>query len=207
MLEADVEVDRREFTLRAAIAVAPGERVALFGPSGAGKTTLLETIAGLVYPRTGTVSLAGRVLTRTGRPRVDVPPWQRRIGLLRQDPGLFPHLSVRDNLCYARNADSHSAELTSLAAALGLSDLLAAMPARLSGGQRSPGCCSRTATRCCSTSPTPGWTRRFGGHSLRWSSGWLPSAAYQQYWWHMSWRTRRLSLPRWRSSTPVPCCK
>ena len=136
MLEADVEVDRREFTLRAAIAVAPGERVALFGPSGAGKTTLLETIAGLVYPRAGTVSLAGRVLTRTGRPRVDVPPWQRRIGLLRQDPGLFPHLSVRDNLCYARNADPHGAELTSLAAALELSDLLAAMPARLSGGQQ-----------------------------------------------------------------------
>ncbi len=136
MLEADVEVDRREFTVRAAIAVKPGERVALFGPSGAGKTTLLETIAGLVRPRAGTVSLAGRVLTRTSRPRVDIPPWQRRIGLLRQDPGLFPHLSVRDNLSYARNADSHGAELTSLADALGLGDLLAAMPARLSGGQQ-----------------------------------------------------------------------
>ncbi len=136
MLEADVEVDRRDFTVRATIAVRAGERVALFGPSGAGKTTLLETIAGLVRPRAGTVSLAGRVLTSTGRPRVDVPPWQRRIGLLRQDPGLFPHLSVRDNLCYARTADSHGPELTTLADALGLSDLLAAMPARLSGGQQ-----------------------------------------------------------------------
>jgi ABC-type sulfate/molybdate transport systems ATPase subunit len=136
VLEADVEVDRREFTLRAAVAVKPGERVALFGPSGAGKTTLLETIAGLVEPRAGIVSLAGRVLTRTDRPRVDVPPWQRRVGLLRQDPSLFPHMSVRDNLCYARNANSDRAELTSLAEVLGLSDLLAAMPARLSGGQQ-----------------------------------------------------------------------
>jgi ABC-type sulfate/molybdate transport systems ATPase subunit len=136
VLRADVEVDRRDFTVRAAIAVAPGERLALFGPSGAGKSTLLETIAGLVHPKTGTVELAGRTLTRTTAPRVAVPPWQRRIGLLRQDPGLFPHLSVRDNLCYARTADAHGGELTELADALGIGGLLAAMPARLSGGQQ-----------------------------------------------------------------------
>ena len=55
MLEADVEVDRREFTVRAAIRVAPGERLALFGPSGAGKTTLLEVDrrAGAAAPRPG----------------------------------------------------------------------------------------------------------------------------------------------------------
>ena len=51
VLEADVEVDRRDFTVRAAVQVAAGERVALFGPSGAGKTTLLEVVAGLVAPR------------------------------------------------------------------------------------------------------------------------------------------------------------
>ena len=136
MLRADVEVDRREFTLRTAIEVAPGERLALFGPSGAGKTTLLETIAGLVQPTRGTVELTGRTLTRTMTPRVAVPPWQRRVGLLRQDPGLFPHLSVRDNLAYARSTDPHSAELEVLAEALGIGQLLAAMPARLSGGQQ-----------------------------------------------------------------------
>ena len=54
MLEADVEVDRREFTLAVTLQVAPGERLALFGPSGAGKTTALEVIAGLVPPRRGT---------------------------------------------------------------------------------------------------------------------------------------------------------
>ncbi|HEY3981918.1 MAG TPA: ATP-binding cassette domain-containing protein [Streptosporangiaceae bacterium] len=135
MLEADVEVDRREFTLRAAIRVAPGERLALFGPSGAGKTTLLEVIAGLVPPRRGRVVLAGRVLTATDPPRRAVPSWQRRVGLLRQDPGIFPHLSVRANLAYAPAADAGGAELTELAGQLGLGGLLAAMPARLSGGQ------------------------------------------------------------------------
>jgi ABC-type sugar transport system ATPase subunit len=135
VLEADVEVDRRDFTVRAAIRVAPGERLALFGPSGAGKTTLLEVIAGLVAPRQGRVALAGRVLTSTQRPVRAVPPWQRRVGLLRQDPGLFPHLSVRRNLAYAPAADASGADLAELAEALGLRSLLAAMPAALSGGQ------------------------------------------------------------------------
>ena len=135
MLDADVEVDRREFTVRAALQVASGERLALFGPSGAGKTTLLEVIAGLVQPRRARIELGGRVLTSTAPPVSAVPPWQRGVGLLRQDPGLFPHLSVRDNLGYARSASRSEADLSALAAALGIGGLLSAMPARLSGGQ------------------------------------------------------------------------
>jgi molybdate transport system ATP-binding protein len=149
VLNVDVEADRRDFTVRAALDVADGERVALFGPSGAGKTTVLEVIAGLVEPRSGRVELGGRTLTSTGSPRVAVPPWERRVGLLRQDPGLFPHLSVRANLTYARSARTRpggrarppggppaGVELTEIASSLGIEGLLAAMPARLSGGQR-----------------------------------------------------------------------
>jgi ABC-type sugar transport system ATPase subunit len=129
VLTADVEVDRRDFTVRAALSVAAGERVALFGPSGAGKTTVLEAVAGLVTPRRGVIELNGRTLA-------GLPPWQRRVGLLRQDPGLFPHLSVRANLTYARSAAPSAAELGELAGQLGIEGLLRAMPARLSGGQR-----------------------------------------------------------------------
>jgi ABC-type sulfate/molybdate transport systems ATPase subunit len=135
VLDADVEVDRREFTVRAALRVAAGERLALFGPSGAGKTTLLEVIAGLVPPRRGRIELGGRLLTSTEPPKRFVPPWQRRIGLLRQNPALFPHLSVRDNLRYAPGADRSGRELAQVAGALGISGLLTAMPAQLSGGQ------------------------------------------------------------------------
>jgi len=135
VLEADVEVDRREFAVCATLSVAPGERLALFGPSGAGKTTVLEAIAGLVPPRRGRVTLGGRVLTSTEPPACHLPPWQRRVGLLRQDPGLFPHLSVRDNLCYAPGTDPSGAELAQVAGTLGISGLLPTMPARLSGGQ------------------------------------------------------------------------
>jgi len=134
VLSVDVEVDRRDFPVRVALEVADGERVALFGPSGAGKTTVLEVIAGLVPPRRGTVELNGRVLAAAAETFVDIPSWRRRVGLLRQDPGLFPHLSVRANLLYARSA--RAAELPALAEELGIAGLLSAMPARLSGGQR-----------------------------------------------------------------------
>jgi molybdate transport system ATP-binding protein len=150
VLNVDAEADRRDFTVAAALDVADGERVALFGPSGAGKTTVLEVIAGLVAPARGRVELGGRVLTCTAAPTVAVPPWQRRVGLLRQDPGLFPHLTVRANLTYARGsgaggggragpggrAGSGARELAEIASSLGIDGLLAAMPARLSGGQR-----------------------------------------------------------------------
>jgi len=140
VLNADVEVDRRDFTVRATLSVADGERVALFGPSGAGKTTILEAVAGLVGLRRGVVELGGRVLTAAGTGAgagpVAVPPWRRRVGLLRQDPGLFPHLSVQANLTYAKSAAPDAAELAAIAAQLGIEGLLPAMPARLSGGQQ-----------------------------------------------------------------------
>jgi molybdate transport system ATP-binding protein len=145
VLSVDAAADRREFTVGAALTVADGERVALFGPSGAGKTTVLEMIAGLVEPTIGRIELGGRVLTSTSAPSVAVPPWRRRVGLLRQDPGLFPHLTVRANLTYARSSHSRPAsgrpgspggELAEIASSLGIDDLLSAMPARLSGGQR-----------------------------------------------------------------------
>jgi molybdate transport system ATP-binding protein len=145
VLEADAEVDRRDFTVRAALSVAPGQRLALFGPSGAGKTTILEMIAGLVRPRRALILLGGRVLTSTGEPVTVLPPWQRRVGLLRQDPGLFPHLTVRANLLYGRrpggplhDSSAHAAaaaELAELAGVLGIDGLLQSMPAQLSGGQ------------------------------------------------------------------------
>src|SRR6185437_6803881 len=107
----------------AELAVAPGERLALFGPSGAGKTTILEAVAGLVRPRRAQITLGGRVLTSTAPPRADVPPWRRRVGLLRQDPGLFPHLSVRANLAYSRAPGRSAAELTGMAEVLGVGGL------------------------------------------------------------------------------------
>jgi ABC-type thiamine transport system ATPase subunit len=81
------------------------------------------------------VVLNGRVLTRTAAPHRQVPPWQRRVGLLRQDPALFPHLSVRQNLAYAPAPGTGRAEIARIAERLGIGGMLDDRPARLSGGQ------------------------------------------------------------------------
>jgi molybdate transport system ATP-binding protein len=151
VLDVDIEVDRREFAVAARFHVGPGERLALFGESGAGKTTVLEVIAGLVSPRRGHVAVAGRTLTRTEPSPVAVPVWRRRVGLLRQDPALFPHLTVRENLRYAPGAGSRAAELADLAARLGLDGLLDARPAALSGGQAHRAALARLLLAHCDT--------------------------------------------------------
>ena len=79
------------------LAVAPGQVLAVLGPSGAGKTMLLETIAGLRPHRSGRITLAGADITA-------LPPEQRRIGLVFQDAALFPHLSVAGNIRFGPKA-------------------------------------------------------------------------------------------------------
>ena len=71
----------------------------LFGPSGAGKSTCLAAIAGLVRPARGHVRLAGTTLFDSER-GIDVPTWQRRVGLVFQSLALFPHLNAASNVAY-----------------------------------------------------------------------------------------------------------
>jgi molybdate transport system ATP-binding protein len=79
--------------------VSAGEVLAILGPNGAGKSTALHVIAGLVRPDHGLVCLGDRVLTDTGA-GVNVPTYDRRVGLLLQDPLLFPHMSVAANVAF-----------------------------------------------------------------------------------------------------------
>ncbi|OBG18287.1 sulfate/molybdate ABC transporter ATP-binding protein [Mycobacterium sp. 852002-51057_SCH5723018] len=97
-----------ELQLRAVVAerrldvefsVSAGEVLAVLGPNGAGKSTALHVIAGLVRPDDGLVRLGDRVLTDTAA-GVNVPTHDRRVGLLLQDPLLFPHLSVAANVAF-----------------------------------------------------------------------------------------------------------
>src|SRR5919204_730364 len=79
--------------------VAAGEVLAILGPNGAGKSTALHVIAGLVRPDEGLVRLGHRVLTDTAT-GVNVATHDRRVGLLLQDPLLFPHMSVAANVAF-----------------------------------------------------------------------------------------------------------
>ena len=113
------------------LTVAPGQVLAVLGPSGAGKTMLLETIAGLRPHRSGTIRLAGADITAW-------PPEQRRIGLVFQDAALFPHLSVAENIRFGPRAtrQAPAADLDSLLRSLGITPLAARAPRSLSGGER-----------------------------------------------------------------------
>ncbi|MDN2567281.1 molybdenum ABC transporter ATP-binding protein [Aquibium sp. A9E412] len=110
---------------------------ALFGPSGAGKSTVLRMIAGTLAPRAGRIAAGGRVLYDSAR-GIDLAPHRRGIGFVFQDGRLFPHMSVRRNLTYARWAGRRGGgrPLAEVVALLGLGALLERRPATLSGGER-----------------------------------------------------------------------
>jgi multiple sugar transport system ATP-binding protein len=114
--------------------VKAGQFFALFGPSSVGKTTTLRTIAGLVKPDSGRVTIAGRDVT-------DAPIAGRGVSMVFQSFALYPHLSVYDNFAYPlREAKVASAEIDKrvkeTAETLKLSHRLERKPNTLSGGEQ-----------------------------------------------------------------------
>jgi len=73
--------------------IGKGERVAYLGRSGAGKTTALKVINGLIAPSTGDVIVDGTSIAQHA-----LPSLRRRIGYVLQQPALFPHRNVLDNI-------------------------------------------------------------------------------------------------------------
>jgi multiple sugar transport system ATP-binding protein len=114
--------------------VKHGEFMVLLGPSGCGKSTTLRMIAGLESISAGDLSIDGKRVN-------DVPAKDRDIAMVFQSYALYPHMSVFDNLAFGlRRRDVAAREIDkrvrSVAATLGLADLLKRKPHALSGGQR-----------------------------------------------------------------------
>lgn len=119
------------------LSIKPGKTTALLGPSGCGKSTLLRVIVGLIQTDTGSVLFDGTPLSPE-----NLREYRHRMGYMIQDGGLFPHLSIRDNVTLlARHLQRDStwiedrlnklAELTHLP-----SESLDRFPTQISGGQR-----------------------------------------------------------------------
>ncbi|NHZ69972.1 MAG: ATP-binding cassette domain-containing protein, partial [Thermotogales bacterium] len=109
----------------------------LIGPSGCGKSTLLRLIVGLCQPDSGSITLEGELLTPA-----NLQQMRRRMGYVIQEGGLFPHLTVRDNVTVMarylrRDADWIARRLAEMAELVRLPmKLMDRFPGELSGGQR-----------------------------------------------------------------------
>lgn len=124
--------------LNAQIACAPGEVLALVGPSGGGKSTILRAIAGLNRITRGHISCNGRVWYDTQK-GIDVATRHRRVGFVFQSYALFPHLSALDNIMEAlgtRPSGARRGRALELLDLVRLSGLEERRPFELSGGQQ-----------------------------------------------------------------------
>ncbi len=120
------------------LAIGTGEFLTIIGRSGCGKTTALRLINGLLTPDEGSVFVFGQDVSKT-----DLIALRRSIGYAIQDVGLFPHMTVRENVAYvpslsrAWTRTETSEKVEQLLKTVGLSpDMAKRYPHELSGGQR-----------------------------------------------------------------------
>ena len=138
-LSAHIVKRRRDFPVDVRLHLEPGEALGLFGSSGAGKSTVLSCLAGFEQPDMGFVQVGeSRWFDSAGRR--EIPLHRREIGLLTQQPGLFPHLSVGENVLFGvergwRANPEQSLWIATLRERLQLDPLWETMPRAISGGQ------------------------------------------------------------------------
>ena len=123
-----------------ALSVKPGEIMTLMGLNGSGKSTTLNIIAGLLLPDSATVTLGGEYLFNTDK-GIDVPAEDRRIGYVLQNPAVFPHMSVRDNIAFGLRARHVPRPVITERVAywmdhIHIADLATVKAGNLSGGQK-----------------------------------------------------------------------
>lgn len=119
--------------------VEKGEVVVVCGPSGSGKSTLIKCVNGLEAVQEGTILVEDTEVTAK---RTNLTKLRSRIGMVFQHFELYPHMSVRDNLCLGqqkvlgRSRDEANAKAEALIDRVGLLPHIEKFPGQLSGGQQ-----------------------------------------------------------------------
>lgn len=131
MLTVNVKGTIGSFPIDAEIDAGLGV-TAIYGPSGAGKSTILRAIAGLWQPDQGLIQVGENILFDSAN-TVNLLAEKRRLGVVFQEPLLFPHLSVRDNLRFGMSKTETGWD--GVIDMLDLGNLVDRMPRHLSGGE------------------------------------------------------------------------
>lgn len=136
MLQATVTGHIGSLQIDAGLVAHDGPLV-LVGPNGAGKTTLLLMLLGARRPEAGRITLGETVLLDSTS-GVDVPIEERRLGYVPQDYALFPHLTVLENVEFARSNEGQPrrARARQLVDEFGLAPLANRRTTELSGGEK-----------------------------------------------------------------------
>jgi len=108
---------------------------AVYGNSGAGKTTLLRVLCGLEKVNKGYILVNGRIWAHSEK-QVFLPPQKRHIGYVSQDYGLFPNMTVEQNLLFAQGVKDKGSIITELIEIVELEEFVHSKPHELSGGQQ-----------------------------------------------------------------------
>ncbi len=134
-IQARLHIERKGFRLQLAFELPEPGITAIFGPSGCGKTTLLRSIAGLEPCKHGYLNVNGQIWQDHG---TCLPTHQRAVGYVFQEPSLFPHLTVQQNIDYARTRSGHAhhSAMEAAIALLHIDPLLSRYPTKLSGGEQ-----------------------------------------------------------------------
>jgi molybdate transport system ATP-binding protein len=140
VLEARVRKQLRDFPLDLSITVKPGEILVLMGENGAGKSMTLNMVSGIISPDSGFIRLNGTVFCDP-EGGIQVPVEDRRIGYVFQNPAVFPHMTVRENVAFglrARNMPKSdmAGQVDRWLGTMNISDLAGVKAGSLSGGQR-----------------------------------------------------------------------
>jgi molybdate transport system ATP-binding protein len=137
VIKVHIAKDLGNFSLNLSLNLQEGLTV-LFGPSGSGKTLTLHTIAGLVEPDFGTIHLNGVVYFDKKR-GVNLPIPRRRVGYVFQEPSLFPHMNIFENIAYGisgLSSEERRRRVKHMIDKMRLSGLETNFPRQISGGQK-----------------------------------------------------------------------
>ncbi len=138
MLSIHIRKQLDNFLLDLALDAPQEKTTVLFGASGAGKSLTLAAIAGFMTPDAGRIAIGERVLFDAAQ-GINLPPQARRIGMVRQDLALFPHLSAANNIAYGlkkMSRDKKAGRVSELLTLVQLENFGARKPSELSGGQQ-----------------------------------------------------------------------